>query len=102
MPRFKRQSYSNIKRSYLEFVRLREHLVEEHPEVIVPVLPPERSLISASDIHSMRLFLERVSKHPVLSQDYELQIFIESEFGVKWIFFFLPKDRLSRNIVQST
>ncbi|KAF9373964.1 Vacuolar protein sorting-associated protein 17 [Podila verticillata] len=81
MPRFKRQSYNNIKRSYLEFVRLREHLVEEHPEVIVPVLPPERSLISASDIHSMRLFLERVSKHPVLSQDYELQIFIESEFG---------------------
>ncbi|KAF9305385.1 Vacuolar protein sorting-associated protein 17 [Mortierella antarctica] len=81
MPRFRRQSYNNVKRSYLEFVRLREHLVEEHPEVIVPVLPPERSLISASDIHSMRLFVERLSKHPVLSQDYELQIFIESEFG---------------------
>lgn len=60
--------------------------MEEHPEVIVPVLPPERSLISASDIHSMRLFVERVSKHPVLSQDYELQIFIESEFGVKCFF----------------
>ncbi|KAG0039424.1 Vacuolar protein sorting-associated protein 17 [Podila clonocystis] len=82
MPRFRRQSYNNVKRSYLEFVRLREHLVEEHPEVIVPVLPPERSLISASDIHSMRLFVERVSRHPVLSQDYELQIFIESEFGI--------------------
>jgi len=80
--------------------------VEEHPEVIVPVLPPERSLISASDIHSMRLFLERVSKHPVLSQDYELQIFIESEFGVKCcfflVFFFWPKELLSRDIVQST
>lgn len=61
--------------------------MEEHPEVIVPVLPPERSLISASDIHSMRLFVERLSKHPVLSQDYELQIFIESEFGVTCFFF---------------
>ncbi|KAG0256994.1 Vacuolar protein sorting-associated protein 17 [Mortierella polycephala] len=82
MPRYKRQSYNNVTRSYLEFVRLREHLVAEHPEVIVPVLPPERSLISAAtDVHSMRLFLERISQHPVLSQDYELQMFVESEFG---------------------
>ena len=82
MPRYKRQSYQNVTRSYLEFVRLREHLVEEHPEAIVPVLPPERSLVSAADVHSMRQFLERISHHPVLSQDYELQLFIESEFGV--------------------
>ncbi|KAF9111746.1 Vacuolar protein sorting-associated protein 17 [Mortierella sp. AM989] len=81
MPRYKRQSYQNVTRSYLEFVRLREHLVAEHPEVIVPVLPPERSLVSASDIQSMRMFVERVGRHPILSQDYELQMFIESEFG---------------------
>ncbi|KAF9908024.1 Vacuolar protein sorting-associated protein 17 [Linnemannia zychae] len=81
MPRYKRQSYQNITRSYLEFVRLREHLVAEHPEALVPVLPPERSLVSASDVQSMRLFLERISRHPVLSQDIELQMFIESEFG---------------------
>ncbi|KAF9915356.1 Vacuolar protein sorting-associated protein 17 [Lobosporangium transversale] len=81
MPRFRRQSYQNIMRSYVEFVRLREHLVAEHPEVIVPALPPERSLVSASDIESMRLFVERISHHPTLSQDYELQMFIESEFG---------------------
>ncbi|KAI1297329.1 Vacuolar protein sorting-associated protein 17 [Mortierella claussenii] len=81
MPRYKRQSYHNITRSYLEFLRLREHLLAEHPETIVPVLPPERSLVIASDIQSMRRFLERVSHHPVLSQDYELQMFIESEFG---------------------
>ncbi|KAG0204099.1 Vacuolar protein sorting-associated protein 17 [Mortierella sp. GBA30] len=90
MPRYKRQSYQNITRSYLEFVRLREHLVEEHPEVIVPVLPPERSLVSAADVHSMRLFLQRISHHPVLSQDYELQMFIESEFG------FLPPAKPKR------
>lgn len=82
MPRYKRQSYQNITRSYLEFVRLREHLVAEHPEALVPVLPPERSLVSASDVQSMRLFLERISRHRVLSQDIELQMFIESEFGV--------------------
>ncbi|KAF9359430.1 Vacuolar protein sorting-associated protein 17 [Mortierella sp. AD094] len=81
MPRYKRQSYQNVTRSYLEFARLREHLVAEHPEVIVPVLPPERSLVSASDIQSMRMFVERVGRHPILSQDYELQMFIESEFG---------------------
>ncbi|KAG0277908.1 Vacuolar protein sorting-associated protein 17 [Linnemannia exigua] len=81
MPRYKRQSYQNITRSYLEFVRLREHLVAEHPEALVPVLPPERSLVSATDVQSMRLFLERISRHPVLSQDIELQMFIESEFG---------------------
>ncbi|KAF8931805.1 Vacuolar protein sorting-associated protein 17 [Dissophora ornata] len=90
MPRYKRQSYQNVTRSYLEFVRLREHLVEEHPEVIVPVLPPERSLVSALDIQSMRLFVERIGHHPVLSQDYELQMFIESEFG------FLPPARPKR------
>ncbi|KAH7060097.1 hypothetical protein BKA57DRAFT_387053 [Linnemannia elongata] len=82
MPRYKRQSYQNVTRSYLEFVRLREHLVAEHPEALVPVLPPERSLVSASDVQSMRLFLERISRHPVLSQDIELQMFIESEFGL--------------------
>lgn len=54
----------------------------EHPEALVPVLPPERSLVSASDVQSMRLFLERISRHRVLSQDIELQMFIESEFGV--------------------
>ncbi|KAG0372950.1 Vacuolar protein sorting-associated protein 17 [Mortierella sp. AD032] len=81
MPRYKRQSYQNITRSYLEFVRLREHLVAEHPEALVPVLPPERSLVSATDVQSVRLFLERISRHPVLSQDIELQMFIESEFG---------------------
>ncbi|KAF9173335.1 Vacuolar protein sorting-associated protein 17 [Mortierella sp. AD011] len=81
MPRYKRQSYQNVTRSYLEFARLREHLVAEHPEVIVPVLPPERSLVSTSDIQLMRMFLERVGRHPTLSQDHELQMFIESEFG---------------------
>ncbi|KAG0217966.1 Vacuolar protein sorting-associated protein 17 [Mortierella sp. NVP41] len=90
MPRYKRQSYQNVTRSYLEFVRLREHLVAEHPEALVPVLPPERSLVSASDVQSMRLFLERISRHPVLSQDIELQMFIESEFG------FLPPARPKR------
>ncbi|KAF9581472.1 Vacuolar protein sorting-associated protein 17 [Lunasporangiospora selenospora] len=81
MPRYKKQSYHNVARSYLEFVRLREHFVAEHPEVIVPPLPPERSLVSASDIDSIQLFLDRICRHPVLSQDYELQMFIESEFG---------------------
>ncbi|KAF9929562.1 Vacuolar protein sorting-associated protein 17 [Linnemannia zychae] len=90
MPRYKRQSYQNIARSYMEFVRLREHLVAEHPEALVPVLPPERSLVSASDVHSMRLFLERISRHPILSQDVELQMFIESEFG------FLPPAKPKR------
>lgn len=66
---------------------MREHLVAEHPEALVPVLPPERSLVSASDVQSMRLFLERISRHPVLSKDIELQMFIESEFGVR---LFLP------------
>jgi hypothetical protein len=56
--------------------------VAEHPEAIVPALPLERSLVSASDMGMMRLFVERISHHPVLSQDYELQMFIESEFGV--------------------
>ncbi|KAK3813476.1 MAG: hypothetical protein JOS17DRAFT_454980 [Linnemannia elongata] len=90
MPRYKRQSYQNVTRSYLEFVRLREHLVAEHPEALVPVLPPERSLVSASDVQSMRLFLERISRHRVLSQDIELQMFIESEFG------FLPPAKPKR------
>ncbi|GJJ70603.1 hypothetical protein EMPS_02952 [Entomortierella parvispora] len=87
LPRYKRQSYANVTRSYLEFARLREHLVAEHPETIVPVLPPERSLNNAADLQSMRIFLERISRHPILSQDYELQMFIESEFG------FLPPVR---------
>ncbi|KAG0266209.1 Vacuolar protein sorting-associated protein 17 [Actinomortierella ambigua] len=87
IPRYRRQSYQNVTRSYLEFVRLREHLVAEHPETIVPVLPPERSLISLSDIEAIRTFLNRISKHPILSHDYELQMFIESEFG------FLPQQQ---------
>lgn len=87
LPRYKRQSYTNVTRSYLEFARLREHLLAEHPETIVPVLPPERSLNNAADLQSMRIFLDRISRHSVLSQDYELQMFIESEFG------FLPPAR---------
>ncbi|KAF9978874.1 Vacuolar protein sorting-associated protein 17 [Actinomortierella ambigua] len=87
IPRYRRHTYQNVTRSYLEFVRLREHLVAEHPEIIVPVLPPERSLISLSDIEAIRTFLNRISKHPVLSHDYELQMFIESEFG------FLPQQQ---------
>ncbi|KAF9205213.1 Stress-70 protein, mitochondrial [Haplosporangium sp. Z 27] len=90
MPRYKRRSYQNVTRSYLEFTRLREHLIAEHPEVIVPVLPPERSLVSASDIQLMRMFVERVGRHPILSQDHELQMFIESEFG------FLPPAKPSK------
>ncbi|KAG0220906.1 Vps5 C terminal like-domain-containing protein [Mortierella sp. GBAus27b] len=81
MPRYKRQTYRNITRAYLDFVKLREHLVAEHPEAIVPALPLERSLVTPSDMDTMRHFVERISHHPVLSQDYELQMFIESEFG---------------------
>ncbi|KAJ1797619.1 Vacuolar protein sorting-associated protein 17, partial [Coemansia sp. RSA 2599] len=88
MPRFKARKYTGVERSQVEFERLETHLQATYPECLVPTLGPGTTASKyvpeyQNDrlvVQLLQQWLERVSRHPILRQDYELRQFVEAPF----------------------
>ncbi|KAJ2601883.1 Vacuolar protein sorting-associated protein 17 [Coemansia sp. RSA 1722] len=88
MPRFKARKYTGVERSQVEFERLETHLQATYPECLVPTLGPGTTTSKyVPEYQNDRLvvlllqqWLDRVSRHPILKQDYELRQFVEAPF----------------------
>ncbi|KAK9766736.1 Vacuolar protein sorting-associated protein 17 [Basidiobolus ranarum] len=86
LTQYKKRNYDTIERTYAEFERLHNYLVNAYPECIVPILPrqPDESTNFDKSLrlskNSLQIFLSRLAAHPILRQDSELQSFIESDF----------------------
>ncbi|KIJ56974.1 hypothetical protein M422DRAFT_238559 [Sphaerobolus stellatus SS14] len=87
LPNFTGQTYRNISRSYFEFQQFAEQIIWSNPQTIIPALPLAQTS-AANDDEDDRLvkimlqrWLSRICEDPILLQDEELRLFIESDFG---------------------
>ncbi|KAJ2002478.1 Vacuolar protein sorting-associated protein 17 [Coemansia thaxteri] len=89
IPSYKARKYTSIERNQIEFERLETHLRATYPECLVPTLGSGTTVSKyVPDYHNDRLvvqllqqWLNRVSAHPILQQDYELRQFVEAPFA---------------------
>ncbi|KAJ2907443.1 Vacuolar protein sorting-associated protein 17 [Coemansia aciculifera] len=89
MPSYKARKYAGVERNQIEFERLEAHLRATYPECLVPTLGPGTTVSKyVPDYNNDRLvvlllqqWLNRVSGHPILQQDYELRQFVEAPFA---------------------
>ncbi|ORX97970.1 hypothetical protein K493DRAFT_349638 [Basidiobolus meristosporus CBS 931.73] len=87
IPKYVRSEFTGVERSYSEFEKLHKHLINAYPECIVPVLPPKEVELANDDLANTLIrngfsqFLARLSAHPILRRDDELQSFIETKFA---------------------
>lgn len=83
---FKAAQFSSLRR-YSDFRWLHAALVHSNPGVIIPPVPEKvRGLISrfSPDLvearrHGLEVCVNKISNHPLLSKDEDLQLFLESE-----------------------
>ncbi|KAH8916372.1 Vps5-domain-containing protein [Atractiella rhizophila] len=81
---FKKPEFSVLRR-YKEFVWLYEQLLEDNPGVMVPQLPEKQAMgqFDAEFVenrrHGLQDFLERCTSHPILYEDNDLRLFLESD-----------------------
>ncbi|KAJ2137215.1 Vacuolar protein sorting-associated protein 17, partial [Coemansia sp. RSA 788] len=89
IPSYKGRKYTGVERNQIEFERLEAHLRSTYPECLVPTLGPGTTTSKyVPDYQNDRLvvlllqqWLNRVSVHPILRQDYELRQFVEAPFA---------------------
>ncbi|KAJ2354761.1 Vacuolar protein sorting-associated protein 17, partial [Coemansia sp. RSA 2618] len=89
IPSYKGRKYTGVERNQIEFERLEAHLRATYPECLVPTLGPGTTVSKyVPDYQNDRLvalllqqWLNRVSVHPILRQDYELRQFVEAPFA---------------------
>ncbi|KAI8325696.1 hypothetical protein GQ54DRAFT_295278 [Martensiomyces pterosporus] len=89
IPSYKARKYTGVERNQVEFERLEAHLRATYPECLVPTLGPGTTVSKyVPDYQNDRLvvmllqqWLNRVSVHPILRQDYELRQFVEAPFA---------------------
>ncbi|KAJ2449379.1 Vacuolar protein sorting-associated protein 17 [Coemansia sp. RSA 2336] len=89
LPSYKGRKYSGVERNQIEFERLESHLRATYPECLVPTLGPGTTVSKyVPDYQNDRLvvlllqqWLNRISVHPILRQDYELRQFVEAPFA---------------------
>ncbi|XP_041474848.1 sorting nexin-30-like isoform X1 [Lytechinus variegatus] len=86
-----RSSFDNpeysVRRRYQDFLWLRQKLAEVQPTHLVPPLPEKQSMrldrfapeFLAARRRALNKFLERISQHPVLSFNENLQIFLTAK-----------------------
>uniref|UniRef100_A0A2R5LKU5 Putative sorting nexin-8-like apis mellifera sorting nexin-8-like protein n=1 Tax=Ornithodoros turicata TaxID=34597 RepID=A0A2R5LKU5_9ACAR len=71
---------STVHRRYNDFIALHEVLLQRFPYRAVPILPPKRAIADAQFIEERRRALKRfltlVARHPVLSEDKSLVVFL--------------------------
>lgn len=88
LPRFRANTFKDVRRTYSEMRRFANHLLSANPECFVPSLPPPTtSFPPASEENVIRLtanfqrWFDRVTRSPLLARDEEFLYFVESSFG---------------------
>lgn len=88
LPRFRQNTYKDIRRTYSEVVKFNQYLTISNLEVFVPVIPsPQTSFPTGGEdemkqLHSVwQEWFDRITNNPILITDEELVYFIESDFG---------------------
>ncbi|KAK9727450.1 Vacuolar protein sorting-associated protein 17, variant 2 [Basidiobolus ranarum] len=87
IPNYVNSKFSNVERSYSEFEKLHKYLINAYPECIVPLLPVKETEFASEELavalikNGFQLYLSRLSAHPILRRDDELQSFVESNFA---------------------
>ncbi|KAJ2796360.1 Vacuolar protein sorting-associated protein 17, partial [Coemansia guatemalensis] len=89
LPSYKARKYTGIERNQVELERLEAHLRATYPECLVPTLGPGTATSKyVPEYHNDRLvvmllqqWINRVTAHPILRQDYELRQFVETPFA---------------------
>ncbi|KAJ2615014.1 Vacuolar protein sorting-associated protein 17 [Coemansia sp. RSA 1365] len=88
-PSYKARKYTGVERNQIELERLEAHLRATYPECLVPTLGPGTATSKyVPEYHNDRLvimllqqWMNRVTAHPILRQDYELRQFVETPFA---------------------
>ncbi|KAJ5833677.1 hypothetical protein N7474_001988 [Penicillium riverlandense] len=88
IPKFRTTQYRDVRRTHSEFVKLADHLISANPEALVPAVPPPVTPAGAGTDEdeirvksSMQRWLNYVLSNDVLTQDDEMVLFVESDFG---------------------
>ncbi|KAJ6252786.1 sorting nexin [Anaeramoeba flamelloides] len=75
----------DVKRRYKDFLWLRKNLVKDFPGTVVPTLPGKKIIAKFADQFvalrrkKLEIFLQKISKHKLLSLSKLFQIFIEKD-----------------------
>ena len=88
LPSFRTTQFRDVRRTHHEFEKLRDHLIHENPECMVPALYPsstsygvgteeDEKLVKANVQH----WIDLVTANPILVRDTEMMHFVESDFG---------------------
>ncbi|KAL3474555.1 Vps5 C terminal like-domain-containing protein [Aspergillus californicus] len=88
IPKFRTTQYRDVRRTHAEFVKLADHLMSANPEAFVPAVPPPLTPAGAGTDEdefrvksSMQRWLNVVFNNDILTQDDEIVLFVESDFG---------------------
>ncbi|KAK9764105.1 Vacuolar protein sorting-associated protein 17 [Basidiobolus ranarum] len=87
IPQYGRNHFYGVERSYVEFEKLQKYLTNAYPECIVPLLPLkgvdliEENFTKILVKNAFHRYLSRLSEHPILRKDNELQFFVETDFA---------------------
>ncbi|KAL2865609.1 retromer subunit VPS17 [Aspergillus lucknowensis] len=88
IPKFRTTQYRDVRRTHSEFTKLAEHLISANPEALVPAVPPPLTPAGAGTDEdefrvkaSMQRWLNVILHNEILTQDDEIMLFVESDFG---------------------
>ncbi|KAG4301449.1 hypothetical protein PCANB_002355 [Pneumocystis canis] len=99
---FRASQFTDVRRTYEEFIKLGKHLSISNPECLVPPVPSNATSAGlgleeeTKHFHiRMQKWLDIISANPILIQDEELVHFIENHFGYSPI---IQKDKLASGL----
>ena len=88
LPKFRSETYKDIRRTYNEIVKFNKYLTVSNLEVFVPVIPlaitsyPANGEDELKQLHSVwQEWFNRITNNPILIRDEEFVYFIENDFG---------------------
>lgn len=88
LPRFRQQTYKDVRRTFNEITRFNQYLTISNLEVFVPVFPLcNTSYPTGGDDENKQLtyiwqeWFNRITGNPILIRDEEFVFFVENDFG---------------------
>ncbi|KAI3404693.2 VPS17 [Candida oxycetoniae] len=88
LPKFRQQTYKELRRTYNEIVKFNKYLSISNLETFVPVIPSSKtSYPSGGEDEKKQLmkvwqeWFDRITSNPILIRDDEFHYFIENDFG---------------------
>lgn len=111
------QQYGDTRRRYSEFESLRSVLEKLYPVLIIPPIPPHHSLtdyaakqskakedanVIARRKRMLQVFLNRLGRHPILSEERVFQRFLEPNLPWSEVLHAPPVTLLPKNVLKAS